>query len=432
MRLLPTAIAFATLMTAAVTTPAAVATGPEEKNLDTEIFELEQLWETQYEDHLGIDRADALATAEITSILAQQGDRRTALVYLAPQSDRLRIIALDAAGTPIEASVPISQERLRAAVVRFARALQAPIDPAASHSQADPRILGKQLYDWLLAPIAPELRARGIDTLLLCTGPGLRSLPFAALYDGERYLIEDFALTRIAAFSLTQFGQSALAESSVLALGAGEFETLPDLPAVPVEVRLSAAGPSDAWLLDDLFTRDRLQRSLELGRFDVVHLATHAEFLPGEPATSYIQLWDTRLGLDEMANFGWDTAGIELLVLSACQTAVGDREAELGFAGLAYQAGVGSVVASLWPVSDSGTLALMSEFYGQLRRLPTKAAALQAAQIAMLRGEVRVEQGVLRGGTRGPGLELPPEIASSTDLTHPFYWAAFSLIGNPW
>lgn len=430
MRLLAAAVALSAVATAAIASP---LTSIEREDPAVRVADLERLWEEQYESHLSVDRADALSSDEIAATLARQDKRRTALVYLAPQADRLEIVVLSAGDTPLRVSSPVSQVRLKAAVEDFNRALQAPLDSSSTLADLQRhRGPGKQLYDWLLAPIATDLRARGIDTLLLCTGPGLRSLPFAALNDGETYLIESFALTRIAAFSLTKFEDSALADASVLASGAETFATLPSLPGVPVEVRLTAAGPTDAWLLDDLFTRNRLQRALALQRFNVVHLATHAEFLPGEPATSYIQLWDGRLGLDEMADFGWDEAGVELLVLSACQTAVGDREAELGFAGLAYQSGVGSVVASLWAVSDAGTLALMSEFYARLGRLPTKVEALQAAQTAMLRGELRVERGELRGGTRGSGLALPPEIAGGADLTHPFYWAAFSLIGNPW
>jgi CHAT domain-containing protein len=119
-------------------------------------------------------------------------------------------------------------------------------------------------------------------------------------------------------------------------------------------------------------------------------------------------------------------------VLSACRTAVGDEQVELGFAGLAVQAGVKSVLASLWGVNDEGTLGLMSEFYQQLKVAPVKAEALRQAQLAMLKGEVRIEAGELV--TSEGRLSLPPELARVGDqsLTHPFYWGAFTLIGNPW
>lgn len=434
------------------TAPATIAAPPHtlaklpERELSASIERLERLWESQYESHLQLDRTNTLSADRIRDTLARfaREDRRAALIYLAPDATGIEIVVVGPDGDPLSVRVPISKSRLNREVISFAHTLQ---HPATLHPDKwhDYLPVSQQLYQWLIAPIADELRARNIDTLLLCTGPGLRSLPFAALHDGDRFLIEEFALTRIAAFSLTDFGSEvaaevpALADASVLAMGAGEFATLPDLPGVPIEVRLAAAGASDIWLLDRDFTRDRLRRALALDRFEVVHLATHASFLPGEPATSFIQFSDAPLGLDAMATLGWETAGVELLVLSACKTAIGDREAELGFAGLAYNAGVESVVASHWPVDDTGTVTLMSEFYTQLRRLPTRAESLRAAQIAMLSGEVWAEQGVLRGGARETAVVLPPPTTENgnaperkQDFSHPFFWASFSLIGNPW
>ncbi|NJO46515.1 MAG: CHAT domain-containing protein [Oscillatoriales cyanobacterium RM2_1_1] len=110
----------------------------------------------------------------------------------------------------------------------------------------------------------------------------------------------------------------------------------------------------------------------------------------------------------------------------------GDRQAELGFAGLAVQAGVKSAIASLWYVSDQGTLGLMSEFYTDLRTAPIKAAALRQAQMDMIQGVVRIESGQLV--TRRGAVPLPPELADigTQSLAHPYYWAGFTLIGSPW
>ncbi|HEY9663851.1 MAG TPA: CHAT domain-containing protein, partial [Allocoleopsis sp.] len=124
----------------------------------------------------------------------------------------------------------------------------------------------------------------------------------------------------------------------------------------------------------------------------------------------------------------------EMLVLSACRTALGNEDAELGFAGLAVQTGVKTAVASLWYVSDAATLALMTRFYDALNTAPIKAEALRQAQIAMARGEVTIENGQLQGVPGLAALPLPTSSlnVSSEELAHPYYWAAFTMIGNPW
>lgn len=166
-----------------------------------------------------------------------------------------------------------------------------------------------------------------------------------------------------------------------------------------------------------------------------MHLATHGEFTGDRPEDAYIQFWDEKLRLDQLRQLPLnEPTAVELMVLSACRTALGDEEAELGFAGLAAQAGVKTAIGSLWYVSDQGTLSLMSEFYQQLQTAPIKAEALRQAQLAMLRGEIRLEDG--RIITSRSGLEIPlPEAIGDVqglEFDHPFYWAAFTAIGSPW
>ena len=186
--------------------------------------------------------------------------------------------------------------------------------------------------------------------------------------------------------------------------------------------------------MNEAFTLDNLRSQRQSYPYSIIHLATHAEFQPGKPESSYIQLWNEKLLLDRVRQLGWDDPPVELLVLSACRTAVGDTESELGFAGFAIQAGVKSVLASLWYVSDEGTLGLMSEFYYQLlqREVTIKSEALRQAQVAMIRGEVRLEDGHLvwhKGA-----LPLPTELSSlpDRDLSHPYYWSGFTMVGSPW
>ncbi|HBL13881.1 MAG TPA: hypothetical protein DD379_21300, partial [Cyanobacteria bacterium UBA11162] len=167
--------------------------------------------------------------------------------------------------------------------------------------------------------------------------------------------------------------------------------------------------------------------------YGIVHLATHAEFRPGKPSNSYIELWaGNKLRLDQLRQLQLDAPPVDLLVLSACRTALGNDEAELGFAGLAVQAGVKSAMGSLWYVSDEGTLALMTAFYKKLKEVPVKSEALRLAQVAMIRGDVRIEGGELV--VEDERIPLPPELAKVGDRTfsHPYYWSAFTMIGNPW
>lgn len=164
----------------------------------------------------------------------------------------------------------------------------------------------------------------------------------------------------------------------------------------------------------------------------MVHLATHAVFQPGEPDNSYIQLWDARLQLNHIRQIDWGSLPVELLVLSACRTAIRDDEAELGFAGLALELGAKSVLGSLWDISDAGTLALMNKFYRQLGTTSTKAEALQQAQLRMLRGEVQVEGDRLL--LSQSAIPLPSELRheATDDLSAPYYWAGFTMISSPW
>jgi CHAT domain-containing protein len=192
-------------------------------------------------------------------------------------------------------------------------------------------------------------------------------------------------------------------------------------------------------LLEQDFTVDNLvaQVTHQAQNFEIIHLATHGEFRSGTLENSYIQFSDRRVSLFEfrqlIEQFGWDLIeqAPELLVLSACRTAVGDDSAELGFAGLAVQSGAKSALASLWYVSDLGTLALMSEFYTILRSNPIKSQALRQAQLNLLTQRTRIEAGQMLLST-GETITLPPTLAllGEVNLANPYYWSGFKLIGS--
>ena len=263
---------------------------------------------------------------------------------------------------------------------------------------------------------------------------GLRSIPVAAFHDGEKYLVEDYSVGMMPSLSLTDTRYQDIKDVGLLAMGSETFpadSSLFPLPAVPVEIDIITqelwSGGSAFQNAD--FTIDNLQQTQTSKPFGILHLATHAEFNPGTPKNSFIQFGDRKLSLDEVRELGLSNPQVELMVLSACNTALGDRDAEYGFAGLAHQAGVKSALGSLWHVSDQGTLALMSKFYQELKTAPIKAEALRRAQIAMINKKVRLENGKLI--TDGQTFDLPPDI-DGIDITHPNYWSPFTIIGNPW
>jgi CHAT domain-containing protein len=261
----------------------------------------------------------------------------------------------------------------------------------------------------------------------------LRSLPIAALYDGQEFLIEKYSVGLLPSLTLTDTSYTDINDAQVLAMGAEKFTELRPLPAVPVEL---STITSSLWkgqsFLDNAFTLQNLKAQRKQRPYGIIHLATHAVFRSGAPKNSYIQLWDTKLRLDQLSQLGWNNPPVELLVLSACKTALGDEEAELGFAGLAVQAGAKSVLASLWSVSDEGTLGLMTQVYEQLKQAPIKAEALRQTQLAMLKGQVQIQGGQLV--TTSKTVPLPAELARMGDknLKHPYYWASFTMVGSPW
>ncbi|NER50087.1 MAG: CHAT domain-containing protein [Symploca sp. SIO1A3] len=291
----------------------------------------------------------------------------------------------------------------------------------------------QQLYQWLIGPLEADLQAQGINNLTFILETGLRSLPLAALHDGTSFIIEKYSINLMPSLSLTDTRYVGINNSKMLAMGAAEFTDQNALPSVPIEL---STIMGQLWegksFLNEEFTFEQLQSARNTQPFGIVHLATHGEFKAGKLSNSYIQLWDRKLQLNQMRDLGFNNPPVELLVLSACRTALGDREAELGFAGLAVLAGVKSALGSLWYISDEGTLGFMSNFYQQLQQSSIKAEALRQTQLAMLRGEVRLENGQLISGN----LTIPssPELKKLGDqnLAHPYYWSAFTLIGSPW
>lgn len=403
----------------------------------TEVVLPEQSFTGEFAKYLGEDFAGTETPESIRETLqtiAQQTGKKSALIYVTAGDKELLLSLFMPNSPPISRSVPTdSREDVLAIAKQFVKEVSDPRKTQTTSYLAS----AQQLYRWLIAPIEADLQAEGIDTLVFSMDAGLRSLPLAALHDGQQFLIEKYSIGLVPSLSLTDTRYRSIKDGSVLAMGASTFAEQGPLPAVPVELALitQQLWPGKAFLNQD-FTLENLKSQRQQQPFEIIHLATHGEFKPGALSNSYIQLSDTKLRLDQLRQLQWNNPPVDLLVLSACRTALGDQNAELGFAGLAVQSGVKTAIASLWYVSDEGTLGLMSEFYRQLRlpEVTIKAEALRQAQIAMLQGQIVIEDGQLRGaGFRG-GIDLPPELAEIgvANLAHPYYWSAFTMIGSPW
>jgi CHAT domain-containing protein len=390
-------------------------------------------FEAEFERYFRENLTDKVVTSSslretLQEIEAQTG-KKSAVVYARVLPDQLELVLVSPKGSPVRTTVAVDKKTVCSEVNKFRYAVTDRfIDSYLSRA--------KTLYKWLIASLKTDLDAAKIDSLIFSSDDCLRSLPLAALHDGQQFLIEKYSVGSIPSVSLTDTSYKALQNAQVLGMGASEFPNSQQnpLPAVPVELStIIKEFPQGQSFLNEAFTPKNLREIRRRRRFDIVHLATHANFTSKQQ--NYIQFWDTKLGLNELRQVKWYAPPtVELLVLSACETALGNEDAELGFAGLAIGAGVKSVLASLWSVDDAGTLALMTEFYHQLSQpsVTTKAEALQKAQLAMLHGQVRIESGQLVG--IGTNVTLPPEVGNGGDRTfsHPYYWSGFTLTGNPW
>lgn len=422
-------------------TPSPVEQGIPPLEID-EIAPIEERFTLRFENYLNLEETalTTLTRARATlNRIEQATGAKPALIYVvfmptgvleqgSANGEKLELILVTADGETIrypvagatrEKVLRVSRELRRAVTdIRIPR----PYLPAA-----------QQLYQWLISPLEAELEQREINNLTFIMDQGLRSLPMAVLHDGNGFIIERYSVGFMPTLSLTDTRYVDMRNLQVLAMGASEFPDQNPLPSVPVELDAIA---DKLWqgrsFLNSTFTPDILKQARANHPFGIVHLATHGEFKPGKPDNSFIQFWNHKLPLDQIRELGLNNPPVELMVLSACRTALGDEEAELGFTGLAVQAGVKSALGSLWYVNDEGTLGLMTGFYEQLKQAPIKAEALRQAQLAMIQGEVRLEKGQIV--TPNGIFPLPPQLAELPDkeLTHPYYWSAFTLVGSPW
>ncbi|NJR44456.1 MAG: CHAT domain-containing protein [Hyellaceae cyanobacterium CSU_1_1] len=393
--------------------------------------------------------------------LAEQTGKKAAFINISLQNNQLESIVvlpeqvqanaqtslvasseLKGVDAPPVAQSPIIRKTVkntsRKDVIAKATELREEIGDVRRINQNDYKRSSQELYNVLIKPIEADLAANKIDVLVFSMDSGLRLLPVAALYDGKQFLIEKYATGMVPSFGLTDTRYVSPAKASILAMGASEFEEQATLPTMPIELKTVVSNPrrGESFLNQQFTIPNFVAQNSRETPFSIIHLGTHAEFKAGDLNDSYIQFYDSQLKIPQLQKLsnqlGWNTDNtpIELMVLSACETALGDKDAELGFAGLAVQAGVKSTLASLWYVSDLGTLAMMGEFYDQLDSTLNKSEALRQTQLAMLRGNVKInnKQVNLSNGT---DLALPADFPQGTlTLNHPYFWSSFGLYGN--
>lgn len=335
--------------------------------------------------------------------------------------------------------VDVSEDQLNAIVAEFRRKLRDP--------KEDPRPQAQALYDKLIAPIETDLDGVKARTLVWSLDGLLRYVPMSALWDAKKgFLVQRYSSVVITLASRGNLGKPLPSgpKAAWKALGVGVSNGAggsDPLKYVPEEInsivydptdRPGVAGPRGVMqgrrLLDGKFTYDAFLGNL--GRFPVVHAATHFTFVSGDVRdlmNSYLQLGSgERLTLDKIQSSGTIFDGVQLLALSACETAFGGkgndgRDFE-GFGAMAQKKGARAVLATLWSVADESTSGLMVDFYRNYRKPAfTKAEALRQAQLHLL------SQPDLAAGTRNAAHQTP---AAAGRFVHPFYWSPFILIGN--
>ncbi|MEA5466756.1 CHAT domain-containing protein [Leptothoe sp. PORK10 BA2] len=270
----------------------------------------------------------------------------------------------------------------------------------------------KQLYDWLIRPAEAQLTQHHIKTLVFVLDGKLRNIPMAALHDGEKYLIENYGVALTPGLELMGPHFSPAKPLEALILGVSESrQGFSPLPGVKEEVeRISSNLQKSQVYLDQAFTKQAFEAQVKATPYPILHLATHGQF-SSDLASTFLLAWDQTIALADLDTLLKDRRiqarhPIELMVLSACQTAEGDDRATLGLAGMAIKSGARSTLATLWSVNDHSTVQLINNFYSVLGTPNvsiTKAEALRQAQLSMLK---------------------------TSNYSHPFYWASFVLIGN--
>lgn len=324
----------------------------------------------------------------------------TAALYPIVLPDRLAILVSLPDGLRAY-STPVGAKRFESEV----RALRQMLEKRTTREYL---VHARQVYDWLVRPLEPDLARAGIKTLVFVPDGALRNIPLAALHDGKSFLVERYGVATSPGLTLTDPRPLSNVKPRLLMAGLTEpVQGFPALPSVADEITGIASTHPGKILRDQSFQTEGFSHELASRPYTIVHVASHGEFGASAQET-FLLTHDGRITLNQLeAQLGgtaYRDQPVELLTLSACQTAAGDDRAALGLAGIAVKAGARSALATLWSVNDAASSQLVGDFYHQLG-LPSsnKAAALREAQKAMM---------------------------ADRRYRHPYYWSPFLLIGN--
>ena len=343
---------------------------------------------------------EACLDAQVVNI--DRIDKKAAVIYPIILDNRLEVI-LSLPDRPLQHySTAIDKNKLEAIIEQFRKS-------TVVRSRRDFYRPAQQLYDLLIRPALGDLVRDGIETIVFVPDGSLRNIPLSALYDGQQYIIENYNVALTPGLQL--LSPRPLEQVNLKTIAAGITESrqgFSSLNYVNSELKEIKKSVDSVVLLNEDFTTESLQQKIKFSDRPIVHIATHGQFSSSLEDT-FLVAWNDRIGIDRLDNIlqtrnPSQEDAIELLVLSACETATGDKRAALGLAGMAVRAGARSTLATLWSVNDRATAKLMSDFYHELSdRHHTKANAVRQAQLSLLQ-------------TRG--------------YEHPFYWASYVLLGN--
>jgi CHAT domain-containing protein len=400
---------------------------PNVANLKVAIEVIESLQLAELDDFF----QDACVSTQDINI--DEIDKNAAVIYPILFQERLSVI-LKLPGTDNFRYATVSKSNFKAKFEKNLEFLRVFIlNPRRPRLISQVKSQSNKLYQLLIKPFEADLETNlkhdtsQIKTLVFVLEGELRNIPMSVLYDSERkrYLVERYAIA--VAPSLELLAPKPLLKEQVRVLTTGTDKEAPSyrqrgyyrLPNIKQELEsINETAPQSEALVDEKFTEINISDKINSEPFNIVHIATHGQFSSNSDET-FILAWDKPINVKDFdkllqsENLQRSQRAIELLILSACQTASGDERAALGLAGVAVRAGARSVLGSLWRVDDASTAELMKQFYQQLFQSNTlqlkKAEALRQVQIKFIKGEIET---------------------NSEEYKKPYYWSPFIMVGN--